>query len=131
MTVRYWPGSSGSVSRMAATVGRGHRCGRYDGRSAGSRVVPNGRILCVPPWLVAPCAWLCATSVSYAHNRPARPFAPDPPEITLDNYKMILGLGRFHAEGQAAKILPSMLNSVIVAAVVTVLTLVIGTTAGY
>jgi len=43
---------------------------------------------------------------------------------------MILGLVRFHAEGQAAKILPSMLNTLIVSLVVTVLNLVVGTTAG-
>jgi ABC-type glycerol-3-phosphate transport system permease component len=54
-----------------------------------------------------------------------------PPEVTLDNYRMILGLVRFHGQGQAAKILPSMLNSLIVAAVTTALNLVIGTTAGY
>ncbi len=51
--------------------------------------------------------------------------------MTFDNFRMILGLVRFHAEGQAAKILPSMLNSLIVAGVVTALNLVIGTTAGY
>jgi multiple sugar transport system permease protein len=44
---------------------------------------------------------------------------------------MIFGLVRFHAEGQAAKILPSMLNSLVVASLVTALNLVIGTTAGY
>ena len=44
---------------------------------------------------------------------------------------MILGLVRFHAEGQAAKILPSMLNTLIVASVVTMVNLVVGTTAGY
>ena len=44
---------------------------------------------------------------------------------------MIFGLVRFHAEGQAAKILPSMLNTLIVASVVTLLNLVVGTTAGY
>ena len=44
---------------------------------------------------------------------------------------MILGLVRFHAEGQAAKILPSMLNTLIVATIVTALNLVVGTTAGY
>jgi len=26
-----------------------------------------------------------------------------PPEVTLDNYRMILGSSRFHAEGQAAR----------------------------
>ena len=61
----------------------------------------------------------------------ARPLPLIPPEVTLDNYKMILGLVRFHAEGQAAKILPSMLNTLIVAVVVTAVNLVVGTTAGY
>ena len=116
---------------MAATVGRGYRGGRYKGRSAGSRVVLYGLILAVTLWLIGPFMWLFVTSVSYQKNLLARPFSLIPPEITLDNYKMILGVIRFHAEGQAAKILPSMLNSVIVAAVVTVLNLVIGTTAGY
>src|SRR5262249_61288741 len=61
----------------------------------------------------------------------ARPLSLVPPEVTRDNYRMIVGLVRFHAEGQAAKILPSMLNSLVVAAVVTALNLIVGTTAGY
>src|SRR5712664_151996 len=114
-----------------ATVGRGYRGGRYKGRSAGSRVVLYGLILAVGLWLVGPFVWLFVTSVSYQKNLLARPFALIPPEVTLDNYRMILGLVRFHAEGQAAKILPSMLNTLIVSLVVTVLNLVVGTTAGY
>ena len=82
-------------------------------------------------WLVGPFVWLFITSVSYQRNLLARPLALIPPEITFDNYRMVLGLVRFHAEGQAAKILPSMLNSLIVAAAVTAVNLVIGTTAGY
>ena len=70
-------------------------------------------VLLVTAWLVGPFVWLFVTSVSYQKNLLARPFSLIPPEITLDNYKMILGLVRFHAEGQAAKILPSMLNSVV------------------
>src|SRR5437762_8844079 len=116
---------------MAASAGRGYRGGRYKARSAGSRLVLSGLILAVTLWLAGPFVWLFVTSVSYQKNLLARPFALIPPEITLDNYRMILGLIRFHAEGQAAKILPSMLNSVVVAVVVTVLNLVIGTTAGY
>ena len=82
-------------------------------------------------WLVGPFVWLFITSVSYQRNLLARPLALIPPEITFDNYRMVLGMVRFHAEGQAAKILPSMLNSLIVAAAVTGVNLVIGTTAGY
>ena len=82
-------------------------------------------------WLVGPFVWLFITSVSYQRNLLARPLALIPPQITFDNYRMVLGMVRFHAEGQAAKILPSMLNSLIVAAAVTVVNLVIGTTAGY
>jgi multiple sugar transport system permease protein len=81
--------------------------------------------------VVAPFVWLFVTSVSYQRNLLARPLAFVPPEVTLDNYRMVLGMVRFHAEGQAAKILPSMLNSLIVAAAVTIVDLVIGTTAGY
>src|SRR6266496_1603010 len=114
-----------------AAIGRGYRGGRYKGRSAGSRVVLYGLILAVALWLVGPFVWLFVTSVSYQKNLLARPFALIPPEVTMDNDKMILGLIRFHAAGQAAKILPSMLNSVVVAVVVTILNLVIGTTAGY
>jgi multiple sugar transport system permease protein len=61
----------------------------------------------------------------------SRPLSFIPPEVTFDNYRMVLGLVRFHAEAQAAKILPSMLNSLIVAAAVTLVNLVLGTTAGY
>jgi len=88
-------------------------------------------VLVVAAWLVAPFAWLFVTSISYQKHLLARPLSFIPPEVTLDNYRMILGLVRFHAEGQAAKILPSMLNTLIVSLVVTVLNLVVGTTAGY
>ena len=112
-------------------VERGYRGGRYRARSVGSRVVLYGLIAVVALWLVGPFIWLFVTSVSYQRNLMARPLSLIPPEVTLDNYKMILGLIRFHAEGQASKILPSMLNSLVVAGLVTALNLVIGTTAGY
>jgi multiple sugar transport system permease protein len=116
----------------AATAGaRAYRGGRYKARSLGSRLVLYGVVLAVTAWLVAPFAWLFITSISFQRNLLARPLSLIPPEVTLENYKMILGLVRFHAEGQAAKILPSMLNSVIVAAVVTLVNLAVGTTAGY
>jgi multiple sugar transport system permease protein len=95
------------------------------------RVLMYGLVAAVALWLVGPFVWLFVTSVSHQRNLLARPFSFIPPEITLDNYRMIFGLVRFHAEGQAAKILPSMLNTLIVATVVTALNLVIGTTAGY
>src|SRR5262247_3959328 len=116
---------------MATTVGRGYRGGRYKARPVGSRVVLYGLVLAVTLWLVGPFVWLFVTSVSYQKNLLARPLSFVPPEVTLDNYRMILGLIRFHAEGQAAKIVPSMLNSLIVALLVTALNLVAGTTAGY
>ena len=90
-------------------------------------MVLYGLIIVIALWLVGPFVWLFVTSVSYQKNLLARPFALIPPEITLDNYRMILGLVRFHAEGQAAKILPSMLNTLIVASVVTIVNLVVGT----
>jgi len=110
---------------------RGYRGGRYKVRSVGSRIVLGGLILAVAVWLVGPFVWLFVTSISYHRNLMARPLAFIPPEVTLDNYRMILGLIRFHAEGQAAKILPSMLNSLVVAAVVTLANLIVGATAGY
>ncbi len=114
-----------------ATAARGYRGGSYRRRSAGSRLVLYGLILAVAVWLIGPFVWLFITSISYQRNLMARPLSFIPPEVTLDNYKMIFGLVRFHAEGQAAKILPSMLNSLVVASLVTALNLVIGTTAGY
>jgi multiple sugar transport system permease protein len=90
-----------------------------------------GLVLLVAIWLVGPFVWLFVTSISYQKNLLARPLAFIPPEVTAENYRMVLGLKRFHAEGQAAKILPSMLNTLIVAGLVTALNLVIGTTAGY
>src|SRR5881397_2783899 len=110
---------------------RGYRGGRYKVRSVGSRLVLGGLVLAVAVWLVGPFVWLFVTSISYQRNLMARPLAFIPPEVTLDNYRMILGLIRFHAEGQAAKILPSMLNSLVVAAVVTLVNLLVGATAGY
>jgi multiple sugar transport system permease protein len=115
----------------ATVVDRGYRGGRYKGRSLGSRLVLYGLVLAVTAWLVAPFIWLFITSISYQRHLLARPLAFIPPEVTLENYKMIFGLIRFHAEGQAAKILPSMLNSLIVASVVTLMNLSVGTTAGY
>jgi multiple sugar transport system permease protein len=101
------------------------------GRRRASRVVLYGLVLLVGLWLIGPFVWLFVTSVSYQKHLLARPLSFVPPEVTFDNYRMVLGFVRFHAEGQAAKILPSMLNSLIVASVVTVVNLVIGTTAGY
>ena len=117
---------------MATMVARRrYRGGSYRGRSTGSRVLLYGLLIVVILWLVGPFVWLFVTSVSYQRNLLARPLPFVPPEITLDNYRMILGLVRFHAEGQAAKILPSMLNTLIVASAVTVVNLTVGTTAGY
>ena len=100
-------------------------------RRASNRLILYGLVLLVAGWLVGPFLWLAVTSVSYQRNLLSRPLSLVPPEVTLDNYRMVLGFVRFHAEGQAAKILPSMLNSLIVASVVTVLNLVLGSTAGY
>lgn len=104
---------------------------RVSGRRVRSRLLVYALVALVSLWLVGPFVWLFVTSVSYQRNLLARPLSFVPPEVTLENYRMVLGLVRFHAEGQAAKILPSMLNSLIVAAVVTLLNLVVGTTAGY
>ena len=100
-------------------------------RRTASRVVLYGLIFLVALWLIGPFVWLFVTSVSYQKHLLARPLSFVPPEVTFDNYRMVLGFVRFHAEGQAAKILPSMLNSLIVASVVTAINLLIGTTAGY
>ncbi len=100
-------------------------------RSLQSRALLYALLAVVVLWLIGPFVWLFVTSVSYQRNLVSRPLPFVPPEITLENYRMILGQVRFHAEGQAAKILPSMLNTVIVASVVTVVNLAVGTTAGY
>ena len=113
---------------MALARARG---GRHRARSGGSRLVLYGLVALVVLWLVGPFVWLFVTSVSYQKNLMARPLSLIPSEVTLDNYRMILGLMRFHAEGQASKILPSMWNTLVVASVVTVVNLVLGTTAGY
>src|SRR5262245_65802831 len=119
------------MATMTAVVERGYRGGRYKARSVGSRLVLYGLVLAVALWLIGPFVWLFVTSISYQKNLLARPLSFIPPETTLDNYRMILGQVRFHAEGQAAKIIPAMVNSLIVGGVVTVLNLAIGTTAGY
>ena len=100
-------------------------------RLSGRRLLVYGLVLVVAAWLIAPFLWLFVTSISYQKHLLARPLSFIPPEVTAENYRMVLGLKRFHAEGQAAKILPSMLNTLIVASVVTVVNLVIGTAAGY
>ena len=95
------------------------------------RVVLYGLVVMIALWLVGPFAWLFVTSVSYQRNLLARPFSLIPPEVTTENYRMIFGLVRFHAEVQAARILPALLNSVLVAGAVTTLNLVVGSAAGY
>jgi multiple sugar transport system permease protein len=110
---------------------RTRRGGAYWARSGRSRLVLYGLVAMVSLWLVGPFVWLFVTSVSYQKNLMARPLAFIPPEVTWDNYRMVMGLMRFHAEGQASKILPSMWNTCVVAGVVTALNLVVGTTAGY
>ena len=114
---------------MAGT--RSRRGGRQWARSRGSRVVLYALVALVTLWLVGPFGWLFVTSVSYQKHLMARPLSLIPPEVTLENYRMILGQVRFHAEGQASKILPSMWNTLVVASVVTAVNLVLGTTAGY
>ena len=108
---------------------RSRRPGALERRA--NRTVVYVLVALVALWLVGPFVWLFVTSVSYQRNLLARPLAFIPPEVTFDNYRMVLGMVRFHAEGQAAKILPSMLNSLIVATAVTVVNLVLGATAGY
>ncbi len=88
-------------------------------RGLGRRVLVYGLVGAVTLWLIGPFVWLFVTSVSYQKHLLARPLSLIPPEVTFDNYRMIFGLVRFHAEGQAAKILPSMLNTLIVASLVT------------
>ena len=110
---------------------RTRRGGAYWARSGRSRLVLYGLVALVSLWLVGPFVWLFVTSISYQKNLMARPLAFIPPEVTWDNYRMVMGLMRFHAEGQASKILPSMWNTCVVAGVVTALNLVVGTTAGY
>ncbi len=107
--------------------------GRYRVRagSLGRGVLVYALAAAVALWLVGPFIWLFVTSISYQRNLLARPLAFVPPEVTFDNYRMVLGLVRFHAEGQAAKILPSMWNSLMVAGTVTLLNVVVGTAAGY
>jgi multiple sugar transport system permease protein len=100
-------------------------------RRMANRGLLGGLVVLVALWLVGPFVWLFVTSISYQRNLLARPLALVPPEVTFENYRMVLGMVRFHAEAQAAKILPSMLNSLLVAAAVTVVNLVAGTTAGY
>lgn len=114
---------------MAGT--RSRRGGRQWARSRGSRVVLYALVALVTLWLVGPFGWLFVTSVSYQKHLMDRPLSLIPPEVTLENYRMILGQVRFHAEGQASKILPSMWNTLVVASVVTAVNLVLGTTAGY
>lgn len=109
----------------------GTRRGGARARSGRSRLVLYVLVAMVTLWLVGPFVWLFVTSVSYQKHLMARPLSFIPPEVTLDNYRMIAGLKRFHAEGQAAKILPSMWNTLVVASVVTAVNLVMGTTAGY
>lgn len=108
-----------------------YRKGRYKARPLASRLLLYALVLVVGGWLVAPFIWLFVTGISFQRNLLARPLSFIPPEVTLKNYEMVLGLIRFHAEGQAARILPSMLNSLIVASAVTAINLTIGTTAGF
>ena len=110
---------------------RRYRGANYRARSAGNRIVLYATIAAVALWLIAPFVWLFVTSVSYQRNLLARPFSLIPPEVTFENYRMILGLVRFHAEAQAGRILGGMWNSLVVAVVVTAVNLVVGTTAGY
>src|SRR5262249_3894015 len=90
---------------------------------AARRLIHPGRlcglVVALAGWVLGPFVWLFVTSVSYQRNLLARPFTLIPPEITTENYRMIFGLVRFHAEVQAARILPALLNSVIVAVAVT------------
>ncbi len=67
-----------------------------------SRALVYTLLVGVVLWLVGPFIWLFVTSISYQRNLLARPLALIPPEITLDNYRMVLGMLRFHAEATAS-----------------------------
>ena len=100
-------------------------------RRLAHRVILYALVVALAAWILGPFVWLFVTSISYQRNLLARPFTVIPPEITAENYRMILGMVRFHAEVQASRILPALLNSVLVASAVTMLNLVIGSAAGY
>src|SRR5919201_394450 len=86
------------MATLAPPVQRGYRGGRYKARSAGSRLLVYGLVLAVALWLIGPFVWLFVTSISYQRNLLARPLAFVPPEVTFENYRMVLGLVRFHAD---------------------------------
>jgi len=85
---------------------RAWRGGAYRARSGPSRVLLGGLVALVALWLIGPFVWLFVTSVSYQKHLMARPLSFVPPEVTLENYRMIMGLVRFHAEGQRPRSCP-------------------------
>ena len=108
-----------------------HAYRKYRSKMLAHGVVRYGLVFLLAFWLIAPFTWLFITSISYQRNLLSRPLSFIPPETTAENYQMILGQIRFHGEGQASRILPSMLNSIIVAIITTAINLMVGTTAGY
>src|SRR5207244_4417758 len=92
-----------------ATANRDYRGGRYKTRSVGSGLVLYGLILALALWLIGPFVWLLVTSISYQRNLMARPLSFVPPAVTLDNYRMVLGLGRCYSAWPDATVLRPIL----------------------
>src|SRR5260370_894399 len=113
-----------SIGQDWCAARRRRRAPYWSGTGRRSLVL-YGRVALVSLWRIGPFVWLFVTSVSSQKHLMARPLSFVPPEVPLDNYRMIMGLMRFHAEGQASKILPSMWNTLVVASAVTAVNLVL------
>lgn len=95
------------------------------------RVVLYTLVLLIVIWTIAPFAWLIISSISSKKDLITVPLRWFPQQPTLENYKAMLFGTSGNTTDAASQFMKAMTNSLIVAGVVTVISLIIGLLASY
>ncbi len=95
------------------------------------RIVLYVLVVVIVIWTVAPFAWLIIASISTKKDLITLPLRWFPQQPTLENYKAMLFGTSGNTTNAASQFMHALTNSLIVACVVTVISLIIGLLASY
>ncbi len=95
------------------------------------RTILYALVLIIVVWTIAPFAWLIIASISNKKDLITRPLKWFPDQPTLENYKAMLFGTSGNTTDAASQFMHAMLNSLIVAAIVTAVSLIVGLLAAY
>jgi multiple sugar transport system permease protein len=95
------------------------------------RIVLYVLVAVIVIWTVAPFAWLIVASISTKKDLITLPLRWFPQQPTLENYKAMLFGTSGNTTDAASQFMHALINSLIVACVVTVISLIIGLLASY